>query len=324
MKKFNIVVMAISMLMTLSATLHAAEPSGQSQSIINKFEPARAIEEAPEPEIPIYSSKAELLQDIKDGNGLFYSVRALGIFGFRKADDTEDGRKLSKLNTAFAKSVKLIIETEYGTPLAISFDLYPNGAQCGFAENLAFVSHALLNYMVDLKLKVPDFRTTTFAANHKIDESRGEFDKCFNYFKKCETTAGNDFEPIGVLVGEMAEALAARTEVVKAKRREYLGYTLSEGFLVSQVIETDGTSASPDLLTSVEGFLGDLSSKATFNKWVVKGDSYTLNALYGKAPLIINMVNLPEKGVTTVEGTLNKKKLQAKDIINLMKIVRVN
>lgn len=324
MKKFIIVVLATSMLLILSATPHAAESSGQSQSIINKFEPARAIEKAPEPEIPIYSSKAELLQDIKDGKGLFYSVRALGIFGDRRADETEAGRKLSKLNTAYAKSIKLIIENEYGTPLGISFEPYASEAQCGFAENLAFVNTSLVAYIAAVKLKVPDFRTTTYAANYKIEEKRKEFNQRLSYFKKCVTEGGNKYDPIETLVGEMADALSVRTEEIKAQRREHFGYKLSEEFLVSQIFETDGSSASPNLLTSVEGFLEDLSGKAVFNKWVVDGNTYTLNAKYLNAPLVIKMVYYPQKGATTLEGTLSKKKHQAKDIFNLTKVVHVN
>ncbi len=323
MKNLNIVVLVVSMLLTLSFTSQAAETSGQSQSIINRFEPARAIEKAPEPEIPIYSSKAELLQDIKDGKGLFYSVKALRIFGFRKADDTVQDRALSKINTAFAKSVKSIIEAEYGVPLAISFDRYLGADKCGFAETLAFANRSLLNYIVALKLSEPDFRTTTDASNRKTDEARGEFNQRMSDFKKCVTDGGNKFEPIDALFGEMADALSARTDLIKAKRREHLGYTLSESFLVSQVIEIDGSAATPNLLTSVEGFLDDLSKKTTFIKWDVSGNSYTLNAMYEKSPLIVKMVGFPDKGVTTVEGTMNNKKLQAKDIIKIMKVVHV-
>ena len=324
MKVGVVVVLAASMLLTLSVTSHGVDSGNPSQSIINKFEPAKSVAPPPTPEIQTYSNKADLLQDIKDGKGLFYSVRALTPSDREWPNPTEAGATMRNVNVAFAKSIKQIIEKDYSVPLAVTFDRYQDIYTCGFAENMATVSQALLNYIVAVKLKVPDLRTTEYESKYKIGEARDELDQDMKRLKECVIKGGNNYEPLDTLLGEMAEALSARTEVVKAKRREHLGYKLSEEFLNAQVAEADGTLATPGRLTSVEGFLEDLSKKATFKKWTVGSEHYSLNATFDGAPLIVNMVYLPKSNAVTIEGKLKNKKLLAKDLLGLTRIVHVN
>ena len=324
MKQGIAVTLAVTIMLAISTPLRAADSSNPSQSIVNKFEPARSVVPPSTPEIPTYSNKAELLQDIKEGKGLFYEVEALTPIYSNSPDAKEAGVREMNINIALAKSIKVIIEKDHGIPLAVSLDGYQNTFSCGFAENIAAASQALLNYVVAVKLKAPDLRETEFGSKHKINEAREKLDQDMDRLKECVTKAGNNYEPLGTLFGEMAEALSARSEEVKSKRREHLGYKLSEDFLSAQVAETDGTLATPGRLTSAEGFLEDLSKKATLKKWTVKKDSYFLNANYDGAPLVIKMAYLPKNDVVVIEGKLRNKKLLAKDILGLTRIVRVN
>jgi hypothetical protein len=198
---------------------------------------------------------------------------------------------------------------------------------CGVAcvAMLASATELLREYTFAVKLKKAPYLLTNESAslaNEKTKNLETSFGVVMNSLKGCVIADGNSFDAIDKLFGEMGEAVSVRADSMKATQLEQIGRQLSEAFLNSHVTNLQGVDATPGQ-TTIEGFLENLLTKAEIVRWIVKGNFYRLEAKYSSDILVIEMTHSPKTDSTAISGVLNKRILNAEEVLGLTKVVYI-